>query len=342
MSEYPFTPIKVHWKRPSIDRDILKRCTRRSDFQGLWHCLGVLAILGASGGIAYWSYATGQWVLLAIALYVHGGLFAFGPQTHEFSHRTMFKTAWLNGLFDRVFGLVRWTSNLALYRMSHNYHHRYTLHRKSEGERVHPRAETTEQVLYQAIQIVDISGLVTALYDQVYSLFRPYLSNPRRSVWARYVYDRADPRARRDAYWRQVTQFLFHVAFAVFAIAIGHWFLIVVMSLPRFYGGKWYHTLVHDTMHVGREPEADDFRKSCRSVRLDPFTSFLYWHMEWHTEHHTFASIPCYRLKQFHELTSEHWERPQSLVQAWREMNAHSAKLLALGARMTPTPSTSE
>ena len=195
---------------------------------------------------------------------------------------------------------------------------------------MHPRAETTEQVLQHASQVVDISALVMALYDQVYSMFRPYLRNPRRSVWARYVYAQADPRERREAYWRQVTQFLFHAAFAAFAIAIGQWFLIVVVSLPGFYGARWYHKLVHDTMHVGREPEVDDFRKSCRSVRLDPFTSFMYWHMEWHTEHHTFAAIPCYRLKSFHRATREHWEHPQTLAQAWREMNAHSAKLLAM------------
>jgi fatty acid desaturase len=120
------------------------------------------------------------------------------------------------------------------------------------------------------------------------------------------------------------------VAFAIFAVLTGHWFLIVVVSLPGFYGARWYHTLVHDTMHVGRQPETDDFRASCRSVRLDPFTSFMYWHMEWHTEHHTYASIPCYRLKKFHRLTRQHWDPPQSLVQAWREMNAESAKFLAL------------
>ena len=133
-----------------------------------------------------------------------------------------------------------------------------------------------------------------------------------------------------------MTQFLFHLAFAVFAIAIGQWFLIVVVSLPRFYGARWYHTLVHATMHVGREPEADDFRKSCRSVKVDPFTSFLYWHMEWHTEHHTFPAVPCYRLKQFHEATREHWQPPQPLRQAWKEMNAHSAALLSLAAKPIP------
>jgi sarcosine oxidase delta subunit len=64
---------------------------------------------------------------------------------------------------------------------------------------------------------------VTALYDQVYSLFRPYLKNPRRSVWQRYVYEQSNQRQQRDAYWTHVTQFGFHLLFAAFAIAIGQW-----------------------------------------------------------------------------------------------------------------------
>ena len=86
-------------------------------------------------------------------------------------------------------------------------------------------------------------------------------------------------------------------------------------------------------MHVGREPENDDFRRCCRTVHLDPFSSFMYWHMEWHVEHHTYAGIPCYRLKRFHQLTQEHWERPQTLIEAWREMNSHSEQLLSIPSR---------
>jgi len=65
-------------------------------------------------------------------------------------------------------------------------------------------------------------------------------------------------------------------------------------------------------------------------VRLDPFTAFMYWHMEWHTEHHAFPNVPCYNLKKFHRLTSEHWEKPLSLVAAWREMDDHAKRELVL------------
>ena len=330
MADYPYKPVEVAWKRPPIDREILKKCTKRSDIKGLLHSLGILAILGASGAIAYWFYATGQWVWLALALYVHGCLFAFNPQNHELSHGTVFKTRWLNSLFKRIFGLVHWTANSASYVMSHKYHHQYTLHRQSEGERVHPRAETIEQVLFHAIQIIDITNLLNTVYDQIYSVFRPYLRNPRRNVWQRYVFEQSSRRERRDAYWTHLSQILFHILFAVFAVATGNWFLIIIVSLPGYYGGKWYHTLVHDTMHVGKEPETDDFRACCRTVKVNPITSFLYWHMEWHTEHHAYAAIPCYNLKKFHRLTSEHWDPPQTLSEAWGEMNRASRSLLVL------------
>lgn len=332
MVTYPYNPAPIAWKRPPIDRDILNRCMERSDWRGLLHSLGSLAILAASGTLAYLAFAHERWVLMGVALYVHGGLFAFQPQTHEFSHNTVFRTQWLNTLFKRIFGLVYWRSNSALYKMSHNYHHRYTTHRQGDGEVVLPMPEPAERVLSSAINVVDLSGLIGALYDQVYALFKPFVRNTRRNTWMRYVYSCSPPREQRDAYWTGTLQFLAHVAFAVFALSIGQWFLIVVVSLPGFYGGKWYHVLVHDTMHSGRQPEVDDFRQCCRSVKVDPLTSFLYWHMEYHTEHHAYASIPCYRLKRFYELTREHWDPPQSLIQAWREMTRSAEEVLAIPA----------
>ncbi len=71
MSDYPYTPVEIAWKRPPIDREILKKCTKRSDKKGLFHSLGVLAILGASGAFAYYAFTTGQWLWLAAALSVY-------------------------------------------------------------------------------------------------------------------------------------------------------------------------------------------------------------------------------------------------------------------------------
>ncbi len=328
MQAYPYESIPVNWKRPPIDRTIMKECLQRSDLKGILHGAGTLAILAASGTIAYQLFLAESWGWMLFALYVHGGLYAFQPQTHELSHGTMFKHRWLNTLFKRIFELVFWTSNGAAYRMSHEYHHRYTLHRKSEGEEVHPRPEPAETLLSTAIRVVDVAGFLMSVYDKIYAIFVPVPRNTRRNVWQRYAYVNASRSLQREAYWVNIMQLVAHLAFAIWAISSGRWFLVVVVTLPLFYGGKWYHQWIHDTMHVGRQPETDDFRLCCRSVRLDPVSSFLYWHMEFHTEHHTFPGIPCYNLKRFHEKTKEHWEPPQTLFEAWREMNTHSKKLL--------------
>lgn len=328
MQDYPYESIQVNWQRPKIDRDIMRMHLQRSDTNGTFHSLGTLAILATSGSMAYYFYLQQNWIMLLVALYIHGAFYAFQPQTHELSHGSMFKTRWLNTFFKRVFAIVFWTSNPALYRMSHGYHHRYTLHRKSEGEEVHPRPEPLETLLASAIRIADPAGFLLAVYDKIYALFIPYEKNTRRSVWQRYVFANASKPEQQEAYWTNAAQLLFHALFAIGAIYFGHPFLIVIVTLPLFYGGKWYHQWIHDTMHVGRQPETNDFRQCCRSVKLDPFSSFLYWHMEYHVEHHTFPGIPCYNLKRFHEQTKEHWDRPQTLKEAWREMNQCSKKLL--------------
>ena len=151
MTEFPYRPVEVAWKRPPIDRDIFRRCTRRNDLAGLLHCLGILALLGTTGAFSYYMFASQRWLLMALGLYIHGGVFAFNPQTHELAHGTLFKRRWLNSFFKRVFGLLHWTSNSALYWMSHQYHHRYTTHRASDGEVVLPRPETTERIFILSV-----------------------------------------------------------------------------------------------------------------------------------------------------------------------------------------------
>ena len=42
--------------------------------------------------------------------------------------------------------------------------------------------------------------------------------------------------------------------------------------------------------------------------------------MNWHTEHHMFAGVPCYNLKALHDAVKEDMPAPRTLLEAWREM----------------------
>lgn len=55
-------------------------------------------------------------------------------------------------------------------------------------------------------------------------------------------------------------------------------------------------------------------------MRLPRFVEFLYWHMNWHTEHHMYAGIPCYNLRALSSEIKDDMPEPRSLRGAWREM----------------------
>jgi fatty acid desaturase len=63
-----------------------------------------------------------------------------------------------------------------------------------------------------------------------------------------------------------------------------------------------------------------DFRKSVRSMTLPLIVEFLYWRMNWHTEHHMYAGVPCYNLKQLYQAIAHDMPQPRTLIGAWREM----------------------
>ena len=56
------------------------------------------------------------------------------------------------------------------------------------------------------------------------------------------------------------------------------------------------------TQHAGLQEDVKDHRLTTRTVYLNPIFSFLYWHMEYHVEHHMFPQVPSYNLKKLHEL----------------------------------------
>ena len=58
-----------------------------------------------------------------------------------------------------------------------------------------------------------------------------------------------------------------------------------------------------------------------RSMRLDPLSTLLCWRMNWHTEHHMYAGVPCYNLKRLYREIADDMPAPRSLIGAWREMN---------------------
>ena len=88
----------------------------------------------------------------------------------------------------------------------------------------------------------------------------------------------------------------------------------------RSYTANWLSYFLGLTQHCGLRQNTNDFRKNTRSIRLPTFVEYLYWHMNWHTEHHMYAGIPCYNLPKLAQEIKKDMPEPKSLFGAWKEM----------------------
>ena len=112
---------------------------------------------------------------------------------------------------------------------------------------------------------------------------------------------------------------LLHAALIVIFIGIGEPVLAVLVSGSVFFA-NWLRYFVGVTQHCGLRSGIPDFRKCVRTITLDPVTQFLFWHMNWHIEHHMYGAVPCYRLGKLHRVVAHDMPEPRTLIGAWKEM----------------------
>lgn len=323
-------PVNPDWVRVKISSEDLKRFTTRNDWKGLLHAGGFLLLLGLTGGLAYYALSQGLWILLVLALYVHGTFYSFfGNALHELSHNTVFASRWLNVSVTALFGWLHWPYNPHLYRLSHHkYHHRYTLHQGSDGEDVPNYVELSPKLVFNLFFNV---LHWKAMFRNLYRLFTLTPTSkgwrgrgPKLDEWEQFVMRQASDKERRQVYRLARANLIGHVLFVTGCVALGIysgtnlWFLPVLVTFAPFYNAGFMGFMAGVHQHAACEANEPDFRKSCADAKLDPLTSFLYWRMEYHIEHHSFAAIPCYHLKPFSkfvadQLPPKQWALPRLL-----------------------------
>ena len=314
--------LQIRWYRCPVDKQLLRELMTPNDWRGLFLALGHLGLWMVSGSAAFYLYLQQLWLPFAAMLFCHGTIAAFltAPH-HELCHRTVFRTKFLNEAFLRIYALIGW-SNFEIYQFSHNYHHRFTLHPEGDREEIMPATPSLRAFYILQLFTVNIfggyqsKGLVPTLHNFL-SIATNRFDNPYNS-WGEELYDGYDEHRKRAANWARVT-LLFHAVLVAGAFAIGHPILALLTSGSPFLA-NWWRYFVGVTMHCGLKSNETDFRKSVRTITLDPVSEFLYWHMNWHLEHHMYAGVPCYNLKALHQATADDMPKPRTLLGAWREM----------------------
>ena len=311
---------RISWYRVPLERAVLASLTARSDAKGFVQTLGFLAVLGCTGTAAFLAAAAaraGAWPAWAAAILVffHGTCWAFILQPHhEFVHNSVFKTRGLNTFFGYFVSFLGWFNPIA-FKASHTRHHLYTLHPPRDREVRLPIRITL--VDYLKIAIIDPIGLYSTIRGTIVLAFGKIESD-----WLREVIDEEGPDTRRRLVAWARFLLVGHALIITSAVVTGQWILALLISLARFYG-RWLEFLCNETQHIGLMDNVDDFRLCCRTFTLNPVVRFLYWHMNYHTEHHMYAAVPCYNLHRLHRLVRHALpEQPEGIAAAWRVIAA--------------------
>ena len=304
--------IEIRWHRTPIDRDTMRELTRRTDWQGLLQTVPFLLLLCASGAAAFLAWGRLPWWAALAITFCHGTFFAFLHNGfHELVHGTVFKSKKLNIVFLYIFSFLSWNSHVG-FRASHARHHLSTLHPPYDLEVVLPIQLKPTGFLLSAV--VDLIGVYGLLRDTV-----PLAFGVIHGQWQTKLFPESNPAARKALVrWARIT-LLGHVAIIAVSALTGMWQIALVVSGARFYGG-WLQWICNNTQHIGLQDNVEDYRLCCRTVRLNPFVQFLYFHMNYHTEHHMYASVPCYKLGRLHRAIAYEMPRVRWLIPAWMEI----------------------
>jgi fatty acid desaturase len=138
--------------------------------------------------------------------------------------------------------------------------------------------------------------------------------------WQHALFSESLPALRRRFFGWARLLFAGHALTIAVSFYFGLWLPPVQTTFASFYGG-WLLCFCSHSQHIGLRDNVPDFRLCCRTFEVNPIVRFLYWHMNYHAEHHVYAAVPCYHLRRLHGLIRDALPPvPNSLVPMWRQI----------------------
>lgn len=260
-----------------LDRDTLRRLSRRSDARGLaqlaFHCL----LIGATGFLV-WSARARAWLWPAMLL--HGVVLNFVfCALHETIHRTAFASRRINDAVTWVAGAILLLPP-EFFRAFHFAHHRFTQDPARDPELAQPPPSTLRSYLWRVSGIPNWTRRtgVTLRHALTGHVAEPFVAEGRRSLIVREA------------------RILWSLYAAILALSIAlrtsdalvYWLVPVILGQPLL---RLYLLSEHTGCAFG-----DDVYANTRTIYTNGAMRMLAWQMPFHVEHHAFPAIPFHAL----------------------------------------------
>lgn len=296
----------AQWYKPPISRVEMKKLVARSNGRAARDAVVWLALLVATGVLAYRSWGT-WWALPAFAAY--GTLYgsASDARWHEFGHRTAFKTQWANSILYQIASFMTLREPVS-WRWSHARHHDDTIIVGRDAEIAVQRPTPLWKI---AVEFVALRSAISEARKIAANMVG-------RLTDDEHVY--IPESEHRRAIWSGRTMGATLAAVVVWSVAIGSIKPLMFIGLPSLYG-RWLLVVYGLTQHAGLAEDVLDHRLNSRTVLMNPVNRFLYLNMNFHTEHHMFPAVPYHALPQLHTaIASDLPPAYKGLREAYREI----------------------
>jgi fatty acid desaturase len=293
-----------------IDLQHLKAISQRSDRRGLAQLAVHLALIALLAGLVLALRGSpAVWPAMAALGVAEVALFT---PLHETTHRTPFRSLWLNRI-------VGWCAGFVLilppegFRLFHMAHHRHTQDPAHDPELIGAKPLTRGRYVW----------LLTGL---------PYWTSQIRGLIATalgHADQRWIPDGSRAAVIREARIYLtLYVLLAAVALACRSALPALLWTIPVVLGQPVLRAVLMAEHRAC--PENDDRMANTRTTRAGRVFGLLFWNANLHIEHHFAPGVPFHALPRLHALL-----RPQmkSLSEGYGAAHREIRAALAEGQR---------
>jgi fatty acid desaturase len=291
----------INWYRTPIPREKLRELTQKSDLHGWLQAGSFLLAWLVLTAAAFYCFWVRLWVPMAILCYVQSAfmnMMSMSAAVHELSHGTPFKTKWLNELFLYLFSFLTW-NNPVHFKASHiANHHQYTVY-------VGRDKEVSQVPVKEKLNFVNIASWCIFDFKWFATFVRANFAHAFGNTDVDFfgwdpLLPKDDPRRKQVAAWARV-MVIAHLALLAVFIYFHLWVLIYLVTFSAF-SVRIIANLTGAIQHTGLGENIPDWRMVCHTVRVNPLLRWLYWNMNFHTEHHMYAAIPFWKLPELRKV----------------------------------------
>jgi fatty acid desaturase len=283
--------------RKALPKEVVQSLTRRSAWRASVAVVHDFAVIATAIAVALYFWPNPLVIFLSVVL-VGTRQHALFVIAHDAAHYLLYERRWLNDLVGRACATVQGLS-MCTYRVIHRLHHNNLYGALDPDTALHGGYPRGKAYLVKKL-LKDLSG-VTAWKTYAYFLGGAPALNTATNVALRPLDDTSE-KLRTEAKRDRNLVVAFHALLLLVFAATGYLIeYLVLWVLPLV-------TVVQAILRlraIAEHGATTDFSSPLTAARTNTGPAWLEWlifphHVNYHIEHHLYASVPHYNLPALH------------------------------------------